>query len=147
MKRLSVVAGEIDSFLSEEGNAAQGLAEEISAGLSEIAPNGYVGVSYREGISPHIALTFAKSKDKKDWSNGIIENDPLFTRIFIGNGQIPRGGALPVKLTIESLINPRGSWEDKSLRFRKKTLRPDRVVAHLVAYFKKVLSAGGDESV
>jgi len=96
------------------------------------------GLGGRSGKSVFIQFT---TTGKKDWSNGIIHNDPSMTQLWIHDGTDADGVMLP-KVKIEmtmggSVYGPNASNRQK-VGWRDRTGTPAQLLKHVTAYFDKL---------
>lgn len=108
------------------------LAQTIESRIKAALPECYVSVKYSNNLYPMITLTFAKGANKAAWSNGIIQNDPLWSMSFI-DGITKDGELLPVQ-KLESHCNN----NHKYLPLRGKTATADKLVDYIERYFLRV---------
>jgi hypothetical protein len=68
------------SLLKEDNDVTGNeLADQITATIKKHFPNSGVNVKFSSGIANSITGHFAIGKDKSEWANGIIHNDPAHT--------------------------------------------------------------------
>ncbi len=127
-----------------EFSPADELAKEIENIIKKHFPNSLTFAKFSNNLYPSIRLTFALGKDKSQWSNGIIHNDPAH-HVFIIEG-FDKEGNLGEKIAIEGHIGsgvytkPNASGK-VTIPFRKKTGKPELVKKHIDAYFAKLKEA------
>src|SRR5512147_1857403 len=67
---------------SIEDNAVE-LAEEIQKEIQKIFPKSGVSVKFTSNLIPSISIMFTLGKDKTEYTNGIINNDPAFIKMNV----------------------------------------------------------------
>jgi len=103
---------------------AQEIAQELENRVKALLPESFVSIKFTSHLYPLITVRFAKSKT---WMNGIIQNDPFFTMMFI-EGFTEQGEAYPKqKLEIRSI--------NRSYPLRGKTAEAEKLIAYLEKYF------------
>jgi hypothetical protein len=120
------------------------IAKAITERIKAVCPESFIKVEFTYSLYPSIWLTFAKGGDRKQWSNGIIQNDPFFLTADI-NGFVQaeylkrtdeiKAGVLAtgkVKLEVHSNNNHR------VLPLRGKTATPEKMIDYLEKYFIEV---------
>jgi hypothetical protein len=120
------------------------LAKAIEDKIKATLPECFVSVRYSYGIYPSIFLRFAKGKDASQWSNGIIQNDPLFLTAMIDGfvhveyvqqtEEIKAGKLKGENIKLESSCNN----NHKFLPLRGKTATPEKMIDYLERYFLRV---------
>lgn len=85
------------------------LAKEIENVAKKYFPESYVRASFDTKISPSIHLKFAIGKDKSEWSNGIIHNDPAHNSILIWG--FDKEGNQKSELTMSSSTAGYSNWK------------------------------------
>jgi len=76
-------ASQVTRLLEEAGSDSDKLASDIESAITSIFPDSYVSVRYGNNIAPAITIAFALGKNRLEWSNGIIHNDPAHTLFLI----------------------------------------------------------------
>lgn len=76
---------EIKESINEAEQNAQTMEKDIEKIIKKYFPKSYVDVYFSKNLLPHITIVFAIGQ-KKDWSNGIFENDPMSTKMMITGG-------------------------------------------------------------
>ena len=122
------------------------LASEIKQGIIKIFPDSYVNVGFSANISPCVKILFALGKDKSEWANGIFQNDPADSTIFIHG--FNRDGSVK-KLSMDG--SSAGSFSVKSedphyafgrvkvpCRFPKGDVTPEQALKLTVGWFEKL---------
>lgn len=131
------------------------LATEIEKEVSKIFPHSYIHAEFSSSIHPSMTVRFALGKDKSEWVNGYMDNDPISMLIFIygkeknieDNGDI--SGNLYTKTLMSSfVIKPSAGsyyvYDRVKVPFRKTTGSPEKILDYLKKYFlllKKELQA------
>ncbi len=75
----------------------QQIAYYIQSELSLLFPNNYTDAAVRNILGEVIQVTYTKGRNKSEYVNGIIQNDPAFFRVLLHG---PRDGG-PGKWYIE----------------------------------------------
>lgn len=128
---------------------ADKIVKEIQAVFKKYFPKSLIEVYFSANLAPSITVRFALGT-KKDWTNGIMHNDPMLTVWHVGMGstgygktQFDRdGNMLGDKVTIEmgglggSLMV--GNHNYIKIPYRKQTVTPNKVVGHFERYLKKM---------
>lgn len=122
----------------------QEIAKAIETKIKAALPESFVTVRFEYNLYPTITLRFAKGGNKEQWSNGIIQNDPLFMLAFIDGflsaeyqnrtdeikaGKLAGGN---IKLEVRSNNN------HKYLPLRGKTATPEKMIDYIERYFLRV---------
>lgn len=121
--------------------------KETEVAIRKSFPKSYVNIRASTNLGSSITLRFALGKDKSEWTNGIIENDPLYHIMHIGWNSFADNNFTKDKIPLDmnvggSLkVNPEeGSYMafgKIKIGFRKKTASPDKIVKAIEDYFKK----------
>lgn len=120
----------------------------LESTVKKLFPRSYIDLRASTNLGASITFRFALGKDKSEWQNGIIQNDPLFHVWMIGYNSFTEGHFIKDKIEAElsvggSLkVNP----EERSymalgsvkIGWRKKTAPPDKLIQYYGNYFKKV---------
>ena len=119
----------------------------LESAIKKSFPKSYINAKASTNLGASIHLTFALGKDKSEWQNGIIENDPLFHRFMIGWNSFTEGHFIKDKIEAELSVggtlkvNPeegsRMALGRVKIGWRKKTAPPDKIVQYFGNYFKK----------
>jgi hypothetical protein len=88
------------------------LATEIENTIKKYFPESFVRAKFGTDISPSIAIKFAIGKDKSEWSNGIIHNDPAHTSILVWG--FDKDGNQKSDLTMSSGTAGYSNWKTKT---------------------------------
>jgi hypothetical protein len=138
-----------DKTLNEDVSmTANELAEKIKLAIKEVFPNSYVVSKFSTSFYPSIHVKFTLGKDQTEWSNGIIDNDPMIHDFTIDaeGRELNSDGTLPEKVTIDT---HRGgsistaptekymAYGRLKLGFRKKTDSPEKIVDYIKKYFSR----------
>jgi hypothetical protein len=121
----------------------------LESAIKKSFPKSLVRVQASKNLGSSIGVTFALGKDKSEWANGIIHNDPLHHVLMIGWNEFAEDAFLKDKITLDKpniggslkVLPEEGSYMAfgrVKLGFRKKTAPPEGIVKHLGNYFKKV---------
>lgn len=126
--------------------------DEFIKGLESVIkksfPKSFVKVQASGNLGTSIFVTFALGKDKSEWQNGIIHNDPLHHQWMIGFNSFTENAFIKDK--IEAELSVGGSLtiqpEEGShlalgrakIGWRKKTAPPEKLIPYFGNYFKKV---------
>jgi hypothetical protein len=148
------IASKIGDFnLNESLNEASSMTvdefvKKLEATIKKIFPKSYIQIYASKNLGASITFRFALGKDKSEWVNGIIQNDPLFHTWMIGWNSFTEGHFIKDK--IEADMSVGGTLKIKpeegsymafgrvKIGWRKKTDTPDKIIKHFDNYFKKV---------
>ena len=93
-------------------------------------------------------MYFALGKDRSEWANGIIQNDSLYHLMMIGWNSFTEDHFIKDKIEAELTvggrlkIDPQGgsrmAFDFVKIGWRKKKDTPEKIINHIVSYFKKV---------
>jgi hypothetical protein len=101
-------------------------------------PKSFTQAYFNKSLSPSITVRFTLGKDKNEWRNGIIQNDPLFHLWHVWN--VHEDGTLAEKLKMEMSVGGniqiRPDWP--KIGWRNKTSKPELILKHFDNYFKKM---------
>jgi len=121
---------------------------QLDAAIRKIFPKSYVEVRASTNLGKSISVRFTLGKDKSEWTNGIIQNDVLFSSWMVGWNSFDDEGNF-IKDKIEADISTGGSlkidpgegsrmaFDRAKIGWRKKTAPPDKIIQHFTNYFKK----------
>lgn len=122
--------------------------KKLEDGVKKIFPRSFIQIYSGKNLGSSITFKFALGKDKSEWNNGIIHNDPLFHVWMIGWESFQDNGftkdKIPAELSIGGSLAVRpqeGSYMAQGrakIGWRKKTAPPDKIIQHFIAYFKKM---------
>lgn len=138
-----------DLLFEEISGNAYDLAAEIEKTIRKHFPNSFISVYFNSNIHPSISIRFTIGKDKSEWANGIIQNDPLWQVLMISSG-INRNGDIVGKLSLERISG--GSFAIKpepgshlafgrhKVPFRKVSGDSRKIISGVDKYFSKVKS-------
>jgi len=122
--------------------------KELESTIKKIFPKSYIQVQASTNLGSSIHLQFALGKNKSEWENGIIHNDPLHHKWMIGWNSSTEGHFIKDKIEAELLIGnslsikpEEGSYMAQGrvkIGWRKKTAPPDKLIKYFGDYFKKV---------
>lgn len=108
---------------------AQDTAFDLENKLKAIFPNSYVNVRGEKSLGGgfHVCLHFALGLDRSEWQNGIIQNDPAYTILFIWAGSVEKAqfGYQMKKAGIPAI------------RDKKNIATAEEAVKHIVTFFTK----------
>jgi hypothetical protein len=122
--------------------------KSLEGAVRKIFPKSFVQIYASTNLGASITFKFALGKDKSEWANGIIQNDPLFHTWMIGWNSFTEGHFIKDK--IEADLSVGGSLKIKpeegsylafgrvKIGWRKKTATPDKIIQHFENYFKKM---------
>jgi hypothetical protein len=132
----------------EEMTATQ-LAEEMEKTVQKIFPKSYAKANYGVNLGPSITLRFTLGKDNKEYSNGILQNDPAHHILMIQDG-LGREGNIVGKLSMEMVqggyfhTNP-DPVKDKYMAmgshkvgYRKVSGDSKKIITGVKKYFEKL---------
>jgi hypothetical protein len=118
------------------------LVTEIESTIKKICPDSYLSVKFSNSLYPNITIVFAMGKDKTEWSNGIIHNDPCHTILSVDG--MSKDGEFKDTLTTERILGG-GVYDSEygshKIPFRKKTVKSEqyqKIIDVISDYFKKV---------
>jgi hypothetical protein len=121
---------------------------QLDAAIRKIFPKSYIEVRSSSSLGKSISVRFTLGKDKSEWTNGIIQNDVLFSSWMVGWNSFDNEGNF-IKDKIEAEISTGGSlkivpgegshmaFDRAKIGWRKKTASPDKIIQHFTNYFKK----------
>jgi len=153
----------LKSLITEGIDSADKFVPSIEKTIKKYFPKSFLQVYFQNGLTSSIHIRFTVGA-KKDWSNGIWQNDISATSMMIFN--LERDGSIINKLQLDP--NMAGSFQIKpapdshmaygrvKVPVRKKTGSPEAILKSLDTYFgdlKKLLKANknkianGDEYV
>jgi len=127
------------------------MAAEIEKAVRKHFPKSFINVKTKGPLgSNDPTLVFALGKSKSDWPNGIIENDPLFTRIFFDGFDkegklraatpLTKGGnKVKAQLAQGDAFRINGQPQVK-FKWRNQTGAPEAIIKKLDKYFGKIKS-------
>jgi hypothetical protein len=132
--------------VTAEGVSAEDFVTQIEDVIKKIFPKSFVQVRYSTSLGhKSIFIQFALGKDKSEWANGIIQNDPLHHQIWIYG--IKDDGTLMDKVKMEAhsggrLIlkeNDESGFRSKVVKigFRSMTGTPEKILKGIGNYFTK----------
>lgn len=120
----------------------------LESAVKKIFPRSFVQIYSGKNLGSSITFRFALGKDKSEWQNGIIQNDPLFHLWMIGwesfvddaftKDKIPAELSVGGSLTITPEEGSYMAQGRAKIGWRKKTLPPDKLIKGFSDYFKKV---------
>jgi len=111
---------------------ANAMAEELRRSIGSMFPDSYLESAFSTNIHPGIMIRFAFGKDRSEWKNGIVQNDPGFLILSIDG--FDKQGNLSPKQQLRPLTNN----SHRDLKLTGKTGTADQIVKHIVNYFKKL---------
>ena len=135
---------------------ADEFAKKLEGVMKKYFPKSFTQAKFSKSIAPSITMRFALGKSNSEWTNGIIQNDPLFHIWFIHDlyeGMIPE--KIKIELTTGGHIGV-FDWEDAKgtkhkgpgfdfkfpkIGWRNKKGTPDQILKHFDNYFKKMKDA------
>lgn len=122
--------------------------KNLENAVKKIFPKSFVKINASTNLGSSIHMVFALGKDRSEWINGIIENDPLFHRFMIGWNSFQEDTFIKDKIVAElsvggnlKILPDEGSHLAQGrikIGWRKKTAPPDKIIQHFTNYFKKV---------
>lgn len=112
-------------------------------------PRSFIRIGASKNLGSSISLTFALGKDKSEFANGIIHNDPLHHNLMIAWNQFAEDHFIKDKITLDKpniggllTIKPEAgshmAYGRVKLGLRKKTATPEGIIKYLDGYFKEV---------
>lgn len=121
---------------------------KLESTIKKIFPKSFIRVAASKNLGSSIDVTFTLGKDKSQWENGIIHNDPLHHKWMVGwnsfvedsfvkdkiEAEISLGGSL----TVEPEEGSHMAFGRVKIGWRKKTSPPDKIIKHFENYFKKM---------
>jgi hypothetical protein len=136
----------LEAKFNEELTPAHELAKEIEAAILKIFPLSFVSASYSTNLKSSISIYFALGRDKSEWANGIVQNDPAYS-IFKVWG-IGENSTLTDNLELKMLtggniytLPPEGShlaMGRHKVSFRKSKGNRDKILKGVNTYFKRL---------
>lgn len=114
---------------------ANDLYERIKESFYRYFPNSYIGGGFSTHLGTSIHVWITLGKDKSEYSNGIIQNDPMHANFFIYG--MDREGNLSDTLEAESShgmgvmipsSNPMYVYDTVKVPFRKTKGNADRIL-------------------
>jgi hypothetical protein len=139
-----------DRLLMNEANmpTVDEFVKSLETEIKKIFPKSYIEVRASTNLGASISLRFALGKDKSEWQNGIIQNDPLFHAFMIGWNSFTEGHFIKDKieaelsvgggLKVDPAAGSHMAYDRVKIGWRKKTAPPDKMVKAIGDYFKKV---------
>lgn len=130
-------------MLDESVEGAQNVAQEIRKIFRKHFPKSYIEVDYRTSLSPHITARIALGKDKSEFSNGIIQNDPMFAIFmlsFEGTSALMGDGSLTVERISGGGLKD-ANYSTIKIPFRKTTGDRKRIMTAFERYFGRLKDA------
>ena len=129
------------------------LASDIEQAVKKHFPDSYIKSKYSNNLGPMITISFTLGKDKDEWANGIINNDPVKTALFV-NG-MNRDGSISGSLELtkhhgDVMVKSKDrnmAFDRVKVPFRKTTGDPKAIVKAVDTYFsrlKKILQDNRD---
>lgn len=122
-------------------------AKQIEDKIKKIFPKSLVQVSVQKSLgSPSILIQFALGKDRSEWANGIMMNDPLHHQIWIHDYEKSLPDKLKTDLSVGGNIilkeNDESGFRSKSIKigFRSAKGTPEKILRSIENYFKKAKS-------
>lgn len=119
-------------------------AKKIEDMVRENFPNSYIKVKWENNLTSSITLWFALGKDKSVWTNGIIQNDPAYSLMFIWG--FDRDGEIsPKGLTLDGNVGLRdkATYKIDKLGWRNikaPTQDPEKIFKTIEKWFLKLKS-------
>jgi hypothetical protein len=121
------------------------MASDIQDTIQKIFSKSFVSARFQSNIAPGITLFFALGKDKSEFENGIVHNDPMHHVIHIGTGEFGENGEIPNKIKMDAGIGGKlyvlgketMSGDRIKLGWRMKNGTPEQIVKTLKDYFTK----------
>jgi hypothetical protein len=120
----------------------------LDSEIRKIFPKSFIRISASTNLGASIWLVFALGKDKSEFTNGIIENDPLLHKIMIGWNSFAEGHFIKDKivaelsqggsLTVDPAPGSRYFYDRVKIGWRKKTATPEKMVKSIGDYFRKM---------
>lgn len=131
---------------SQAAVEVEDFVKRLENSIKSVFPDSFIQVQYRPSMgSRSILVRFALGKDKSEWANGIIQNDPLFHVMWIYG--INEDGSLKDKMKMEAHSGGRLILKETDetgfrnklvkLGFRSMTGVPDKIVKGVGNYLKK----------
>ena len=107
---------------------AQDMAFDLSNKLTKILPDNMVRVNSGRSLGGgfDVTLYFAVGKDKNEWANGIVHNDPAYLILCIYADEFTRS-QIGYKLRKAGI----------PVISQKKKSNPEAMTTHIVNYFTK----------
>jgi len=155
-KQLTEIINEsIQKYLNESsaGITIKEYINKLEKEIQKIFPKSLASVRLHKGLMPSIVIVFGIGKDKSEWQNGILRNDPVVHKLSIffedisENGSLTETDLLPQVLSFDVSIGGRitikatdgfSAYSSMKTGIRKKKGNPDQIFKHIVNYFKKL---------
>lgn len=120
----------------------------LESSIKKIFPTSLISIKSATNLGASIHLYFALGKDRSEWANGIIQNDSLYHLMMIGWNSFTEDHFIKDKIEAELTvggrlkIDPQGgsrmAFDFVKIGWRKKKDTPEKIINHIVNYFKKV---------
>lgn len=127
----------------ESVEGAKQFADEVRKLYRKYFPKSFIEVDYRTSLSPHITARIALGKDKTEWSNGIVHNDPMHTIFMIefeGSSALVGDGGMKVeRISGGGLLGT--NYERIKVPFRKTSGDRKQILTTLERYFDRLKDA------
>jgi hypothetical protein len=114
---------------------------KIDSTIKSIFPDSYIVVNSRALGGDSIMIKFALGKDRSEWENEIIENDPIYNIYWMHDsidkttGNMKPTFAIESNMTSISLKNFAGRIKTG---WMKKTGTPEKILEHIKKHFTKI---------
>lgn len=123
--------------------------ENIGKAIAKHFPKSYISVDYSKSFHASITVKFTLGKEKKNYVNGIWNNDPAIQTFSIDSKDgVMQSGQLPEKMNIDSYRagsfmvtseNPLYVYDSIKVGWRKKSnVSPEKIIQHLDNFFGKL---------
>lgn len=145
-KQINNIIGEL-SVSAAPINTVDELIAALTEAISNTFPKSFVDVSFSERLGKDVTIRFALGKDKSEFPNGYIENDPAKQIIMVAYDQINDDNTLFDKINVKMVQGdniavpskvPHLAFERIKVGFRKRTDTPERIVQYIDNYFQKL---------
>lgn len=137
-----------NTTINESEMSVDDFTKNLESAIKKVFPKSHVAARASTNLGSSIHLQFALGKDKSEWQNGIIQNDPLFHSWMIGWNAFADGKFTKDKIVAELSTggtlktNPEPGTHyalgSKKIGWRKKTATPEKMIKGMQDYFKKV---------
>lgn len=136
---------ELLRLLEDAGSSdSDKLAEELQSVITGIFPNSRAAVKFSTNLAPSIRISFTLGKDKDEYVNGIYNNDPAHTSLWVEgmekDGSISKSlvlsmsqGSIFVKST-----SPYMAYDRIKVPFRKTTGDKAAITKAVKTYFERL---------
>lgn len=122
--------------------------KKLDSTVRKTFPKSKVNIWSSTNLGSSINFHFALGKNKGEWVNGYMDNDPLLHKFSIGWNSFTEGHFIKDKIQAELIqggsmtVQPEAgshmAFGRKKIGWRKKTATPEKIITHFDTYFKKM---------